>query len=83
MLALDKTCIEQDLSKSLDMRKSPRKSPEKGDALAHTPTLALLHVTELRRTRIQTILLSSLVIRLRSEDLYHLILRNGPPELQG
>ena len=54
MLVLDKTCIEQDLSKSLDMRKSPRKSPEKGDALAHASTLALLHVTELRRTRTQT-----------------------------
>ena len=40
MLTLDKTCIELDLSKSLDMRKSPRKSPEKGDALAHAPTLA-------------------------------------------
>ena len=36
------------------MRKSPRKSPEKGDALAHAPTLALLHVTELRRTPMQT-----------------------------
>ena len=27
--------------------------------------------------------LSSLAIRLRSEDPYHLILRNGLPELQG
>ena len=38
MLALDKTCVEKDLSKSLDMRESPRKSPEKGDAVAHAPT---------------------------------------------
>ena len=33
MLVLDKTCIEEDLSKNLDIRKSPRKSPEKGDAI--------------------------------------------------
>ena len=30
-----------------------RKSPEKGDAFAHMPTLALLHVAELRQTRTQ------------------------------
>ena len=42
MLDLDKTCIEEDLSKILDMQKSPKKSPEKGDAFAHAPTLALL-----------------------------------------
>ena len=32
------------------MQKSPKKSPEKGDALAHASTLALLHIAELRRT---------------------------------
>ena len=39
--------------KTLDMRKSPNKSPENGDALAHAFALALLHVTELRQTRTQ------------------------------
>ena len=54
MLDLDKTCLEQDLSKIIDMQKSPKKSPEKGDAFANAPTLALLHITELRQTCRQT-----------------------------
>ena len=36
------------------MRESPNKSPEKGDTDAYAPTLALLHVAELRRIRTQT-----------------------------
>ena len=34
-------------------------------------------------TDFQTIALSSLAITLRSKDVYHLILRNGLPKLQG
>ena len=44
------------------MRKSPKKSPEKGDAVAHASTLALLHVTELSRIRTQTWIISSRII---------------------
>ena len=41
------------------------------------------HIQPFITTDFQTIALSSLAIRLRSEDLHHLILRNGLPELQG
>ena len=42
------------------MRESPYKSPEKGDTSACAPTLALLHVAELRRTRTQTWIIYSI-----------------------
>ena len=44
----------KDLSKTLDIRESPNKSPKKGDTVAYAPTLALLHATEIRQTRTQT-----------------------------
>ena len=43
-----------------------RKSPKKGDAFAHMPTLALLHVAELRRTRTQAEIIQNRILQVRT-----------------